>query len=201
MDNFNKELEIKKFLTNIFKNYKATEDRNIEGHPISNIFNGFAKNLKKFANDNEFLKNSYVYDSKSVHIFDNDFVDNPYVYLQEVSTGNIFYIGYMFRVDLQGAYLALQLGKMTIDNDENPFNDQEMNHIFKEDFRKFFINTIRNEISKKTKAVKNFGKSAENIGSDNTTIYSKYYQRNNLPSEKQLKNDLIEISEIAQNIS
>ena len=197
MANFNEELEIKNFLNNILTNYKMAKGRSTEGHPLSDVFNGFSRSLEKFANSKEFLVISNSYVSKSVYSEGNTFINNPYVYLQDVLTGNTFYIGYLFRENLQGVYLALQLGKMTIYDEEKPFEDHDkkskLNFTFKDDFKKIFINTLRSKITKKTKITKNLGKSTEGTELDNTTIYSKYYQKNNIPSEKQLQKDLIDI--------
>jgi len=39
--NFYQEFEIKNFLNNILTNYKKAKSRNPEGHPLSDVFNGF----------------------------------------------------------------------------------------------------------------------------------------------------------------
>ncbi len=187
-------LDINKFLSKILRKYKGirAKDEKVGGHPLAEVFNEFARNLKEFANSNEFSGQSEYY-TKSVHFGNNKFVRNPYVYI-EYSIIKGFYVGYMFREDMQGVYLALNLGGAGTFNEEYEKNKQNFPN--KEDFREFYLDEKRNVIDRTSELSKRFGKSTEGASFSYNTIYAKYYEKNKLPSEEQLQEDLIDIIEL-----
>ena len=188
----NNELGIKKFLDTILKRYKGVRAKGekVSGNPLSAVFNTFAGNLKDYVNSNEISGTSNNYITKSVHFGGEKFVSGPYLYIYNNEISG-FYIGYMFREDMRGVYLALNLGGGGTFGDE--YEENKQNFPSRKDFKKFYLNNIRNKLNKKTEITERFGKSTEGAWFHNNTIYAKYYEKNNLPSEEQLINDLNDI--------
>ena len=188
-------LDISGFLYRILRNYKGIRAKNekVGGHPLANIFNGFARNLKEFATSSELSQNSNGYHTKSVHFGNNKFVSGPYVYLEDdIIKG--FYVGYMFREDMQGVYLALNLGgggTFVEEFEENKQNFSDIN-----EFRKFYLDKKRKDLDESVLLSEKLGDSTEGAWFSRANIYSKYYEKNKLPSEEQLQEDLIDFIEL-----
>ena len=64
---YSNKLDINLFLSKILRSYKGIRAKNekVGGHPLSNVFNEFARNLKEFVNSKDFLEKTIRYNTKS----------------------------------------------------------------------------------------------------------------------------------------
>ncbi|MDG3547272.1 MrcB family domain-containing protein [Methanobacterium formicicum] len=184
-------LNIHDFLSSILGRYLGVRkrDEKVGGHPLSAIFNEFTWELKSFANSTELSDNAKEYNSKSVHFGQNKFVSGPYVYVYNKMIED-FYIGYMFREDMQGAYLALNVSGTTINQEFEKNKDEFFSN---DNFKKSYIAKLRNKIKNQVSSTEKFGNTSEGAWFNDKTIYAKYYEKNSLPPNEQLIADLNDI--------
>ncbi|ADZ09786.1 hypothetical protein Metbo_1559 [Methanobacterium lacus] len=186
-------LDIRSFLNEVLEKFKGIRARDelVKDHPLSAVFNGFTVNLKEYINNQLALKPEQ-YHVKSVHFANNKFTKTPYVYFTDQTRSNNYYVGYMFKEDMTGAYLALNINSGVLEDLYK--NNREFSKI--EKYEDHYINNLRNELGKKSDLTKNFTKISENLWFNNRTIYSRYYEKENLPEEEQLQEDLINMFEL-----
>ena len=191
-----KDLKISEFLEAIFRKYpsaKANSEKIAESE-LSKIFGEFAIKLKKFANN--LSKDSENYRTYT-HFQSGGYWDNqPYVTLRDENIEG-YLISYSFTEESKGVYLSLELdwgiNKKIIERKigRKSTQDERDNYAMQKTYE------ISDKLRKLTKIPIDFELSNKNAAINHGhAIFSKYYDKKDLPTEEQLISDLKEMIKI-----
>ena len=198
---------ISNFLENIFRIYPGTKSKSIPvvGSKLSEIFLGFKHDLKTFANNLPYNETPNPYETYSVHSVKGKWINYPKVYLYDINLRKNdkyesypFLISYNFSEDIQEVYISLRMNwnyaDLVLSDTKGEYTEEMWNDYFKSEISKARAKLMNNgKISKDS----NWGIPKD---ANNRTIFFKYYQKGNLPKEKVLQNDLIEILDLYQDL-
>lgn len=197
-----KDITIRTFLETVFEKYlnARLNKEPVKGHELSKLFsNKFPKYLEKISNDPEITKHKHNYRAYSSYQGAGSWFKTPWTILYDKNieenedfTNMPYYILYIFSEDLKGVYLSLSLSW----GNHGDVPEEIKSKWTDEENRRSLRNRaseIRNRIEKVVEIPDDFKNKLTNSPWEPTTIYGKYYNRQSLPPQEMLQNDLIEL--------
>ncbi|MDP1551968.1 MAG: DUF3578 domain-containing protein, partial [Methanobacteriaceae archaeon] len=187
-------IQIESFLKYVFKYYNGLKEQKkpVANSKASKVFRNFADDLKNYS-EHILEKPKNVLSSKAIYHTGGTWVNSPYVWLDDLELRNNkfnappFFVRYSFESERRTVHLMLKVNwsyaKHYLEDIKGKFDEEDRNNYFK---------SKSEELRKKLIRAGKLPEDSYNY-SNPSIIYSKSYEKNNLPSEEELKSDLIKI--------
>lgn len=188
----NLDIDIQFFIRYIFRYYLGIKNKKekIAGSRLSEICRSFALEIKKFSNK---YKTADTYDGNAVYYGGSgSWVNSPYIWLENTNFENKFkfkvppyYLIYKFTEDMQSAHLTLRI---TWQYSEKELEINKNLYENKDEFLQHQTQNLRDKIKENMEISEEFLDS--NKQPYYSSIISKYYYKQDLPSNEELNEDL-----------
>lgn len=190
----NLKINIKGPLELIFKNLPLAKKRNEKpkNHEVGRAFLNIKDVILNIA-DSVYPEKSF--NSVAYYQANGDWYNKPYVYIENKENKDKYghwdqhYVGFLFTEDLDGVIIAIKQSK----NYARNLLNAKLGEYDDEDLEKYLKNhakTVRNYLTNFFEIKNDFFKEdSKKTAFTGTTIYGKYYDKNNLPSNEQIISD------------
>ena len=190
-------VNIKETLGIIFNKLPLAKKRNekVKGHEVGRAFSDIKTAILNIAKSIHAEKN---YHSVAYYDYRGNWYFKPYIYIEDLAHKDIYglwdqhFVGFWFPENLDGVLLSLEHNR---DYSKNLLKDKLGRDYTDEELQNYLINhtnQIEKELNDSIGISDNLLEESSKL-TDRNTIYGKYYEKNNIPSNNQIISDFKEL--------